>query len=165
MAAHDRAPRSHAVRHLRLLRRRSPTEPEPPSLGPDCLVMEPLPGAAASLLPPVRIFLGTQPAQRRAERVFIWSVARNRNPGRRYEIYRMNELVGFDRRGWTTGFTNYRFAIPHFAGERGRAIYNDVDQVYLSDPGELFDLPMGEHGYLAVAGVNLIYSLLFEWRC
>ena len=28
---------------------------------------------------------------------------------------------------------------PHIAGGSGRAIYNDVDQVYLADPGELFD--------------------------
>jgi len=114
--------------------------------------MDPDPGVPPSPGPPVRIFLGTEPAQRRAERIFIWSVARKRDPGRRYEIYLMTELAGFDRRGWTTGFTNYRFAIPHFAGERGRAIYNDVDQVYLSDPAELFDLDMGKHGYLAVAG-------------
>ena len=150
--AHDRAPRNPAVRHLRLLRRRAPTEPEFPNPVPDLLVLEPDPAATPSSRPPVRIFLGTEPAQRRAERVFLWSIARNRDPGRRYEIYLMAELSGFDRRGWTTGFTNYRFAIPHFAGLQGRAIYNDVDQVYLSDPGELFDLPMGEHGYLAVAG-------------
>ena len=50
-------------------------------------------------------------------------------------------------RGWTTGFTNYRFAIPHSAGGSGRAIYNDVDQIYLADPAELFDRRLGGHGY------------------
>ncbi len=101
--------------------------------------------------PPVRIFLGTEPAQYRAERVFLWSIEQVRDPSRRYYIYIMKDLPGFDSRRWLTGFTNYRFAIPHFAGGEGRAIYNDVDQVYLEDPGQLFDLELGEHGYLAIS--------------
>jgi mitochondrial fission protein ELM1 len=99
----------------------------------------------------VRIFLGTQLAQYRAERVFFWSIEQVRDPSRVYEIYLMKELRGFNRNGWLTGFTNYRFAIPHFAGGSGKAIYNDVDQVYLSDPGELFDTDMGSHGYLSLS--------------
>lgn len=55
----------------------------------------------------------------------------------------MRELPGFDRDTWTTGFTNYRFAIPELAGGCGRAIYNDADQVYLADPAALFDSDMG----------------------
>jgi hypothetical protein len=101
--------------------------------------------------PPVRIFVGTEPAQQRAERVFVWSIERVRDPSRVYEICLLQDLSGFRRRGWTTGFTNYRFAIPELAGRSGRALYNDVDQIYLSDPGELFDLPLGPHGFLAVA--------------
>ena len=63
----------------------------------------------------------------------------------------MKNIAGFDRRGWRTGFTNYRFAIPDFAGGAGRAIYNDVDQIYLADPALLFDLELGDHGYLAIS--------------
>ena len=62
--------------------------------------------------------------------------------------------------GWTTGFTNYRFAIPHFAGGEGRAVYNDVDQIYLADPGDLFDLDLGGHGFLAVAPDDTSVMLL-----
>ncbi|MCG8591900.1 MAG: mitochondrial fission ELM1 family protein [Proteobacteria bacterium] len=108
------------------------------------------PGHVASERPPVRIFLGTEPSQYRAERVFLWSIEQVRDPSRRYEISFLSELAGFDRRGWTTGFTNYRFAIPHLCGNRGRAIYNDEDQIYLADPAELFDLEMEEHGYLSI---------------
>ncbi|MCS6780487.1 MAG: mitochondrial fission ELM1 family protein [Geminicoccaceae bacterium] len=118
---------------------------------PECVVLEPRAGAPASAKPPVRIFLGTEPAQYRAERIFFWSIEKHRDPGRRYEIYRMSDLEGFDRTGWRTGFTKYRFAIPELAGGSGRAIYNDVDQIYLADPAELFDLEMGEHGYLAIS--------------
>ena len=100
--------------------------------------------------PPVRIFVGTEPAQYRAERVFLWSIEQVRDPARVYEIHLMKGLPGFRRRGWLTGFTNYRFAVPHLAGSQGRAIYNDVDQVYLADPAELFDTDLNGHGYLSV---------------
>ena len=107
-------------------------------------------GVTPSERPPVRIFVGTEPDQYRAERIFIWSIEQVRNPSRVYELYLMKDLAGFDRRGWLTGFTNYRFAIPHFAGGRGRAIYNDTDQIYLADPGELFDTAMGNSGFLSI---------------
>jgi len=117
-------------------------------------------GTPPSEAPPVRIYLGTEAAQFRANRVFVWSIEKVRDPARVYEIYLMSELAGFDRRGWTTGFTNYRFAIPHFAGGRGRAIYNDEDQIYLSDPAELFDLDLGEHGFLAISDTESSVMLI-----
>ena len=95
-------------------------------------------GVRAGLEPssktPVRIYLGTERGQFRAERVFIWSVEKYRDPSRVYEIYLLRDLKGFQRRFWLTGFTNYRFAIPAFANYQGRAIYNDTDQIYLKDP-------------------------------
>lgn len=109
--------------------------------------------------PPVRIFLGTETAQYKAERIFIWSIEKVRDPSRVYEIYLMKHLLGFRSRFWLTGFTNYRFAIPHFAGKHGRAIYNDVDQIYLKDPAELFDLEMGEHAYLAIDAGDISVAL------
>ncbi|MGD8957715.1 MAG: ELM1/GtrOC1 family putative glycosyltransferase, partial [Chromatiaceae bacterium] len=104
-----------------------------------------------SPLPPVRIFLGTETAQRRAERIFVWAIEQVRDPSRVYEITLMKQLPGFDQRRWLTGFTNYRFAIPELAGGSGRAIYNDVDQIYLTDPATLFDLPMDGHGFLSIS--------------
>ena len=116
---------------------------------PECVVLAARAGADGR--PAVRIFLGSEAAQQRAERIFIWSVEQVRDPSRRYEIYLMKDLEGFADRRWTTGFTNYRFAIPHFCEGRGRAIYNDTDQIYCADPAELFDLELGEHGFRAVA--------------
>jgi uncharacterized protein len=127
---------------------------------PECVVLGVREGVAPSAKPPVRIFLGSEPAQYRAERVFFWSIEQVRDPGRIYEIYLMKELVGFDRRRWLTGFTNYRFAIPHFAAGSGKAIYNDVDQVYLGDPGELFDVDLGEHGFLALSDEDTSVMLI-----
>jgi len=117
----------------------------------ECIVLPARPEATPSPRPPVEIYLGTEPAQYRANRVFGWSIEKVRDPGREVRIHVMSELEGFDRRGWTTGFTNYRFAIPALAAGRGRAIYNDEDQVYLSDPGALFDLDMGAAAYLATS--------------
>ena len=114
---------------------------------PDVVVLPVRGGVAPSGKPAVRIFLGTEAAQFRAERVFIWSIEQVRDPSRVYEIYLMKHLRGFRSRFWLTGFTNYRFAIPHFAGQAGRAIYNDVDQVYLRDPAEIFDLDMAAQYY------------------
>jgi mitochondrial fission protein ELM1 len=127
---------------------------------PECVVLGVRQGVPPSPKPPVRIFIGTEPGQHRAERVFFWSIEQVRDPGRIYEIHLMKELVGFDRRGWLTGFTNYRFAIPHFAAGSGKAIYNDVDQVYLGDPGELFDVDLGEHGFLALSDEDTSVMLI-----
>ncbi len=120
-------------------------------LYPEKIVLEAKHHDSVSSITPVRIFVGTETAQARAERVFVWSIDLVRDPSRTYEIYLMKELTGFDRRRWLTGFTNYRFAIPEFAGGSGRAIYNDVDQIYLADPGELFDRDMKNHGFLTIA--------------
>ncbi len=120
-------------------------------LSPEKIVLRPKPHASPSHKTPVRIYVGTETAQARAERIFVWSIDLVRDPSRTYEIYLMKELTGFDRRRWLTGFTNYRFAIPHFAGGSGRAIFNDVDQIYLTDPGELFDLDLKDHGFLTIA--------------
>ena len=117
---------------------------------PDCVVLPVRAGHTPSDKPPVRIFLGTEEAQYRAERVFFYSIEKFRDPARVYEIYLMKNIKGFDRRKWRTGFTLYRFAIPSFAGDSGKAIYNDVDQIYLADPALLFDLELGDHGFLAI---------------
>ena len=127
---------------------------------PECVVLGVREGVAPSAKPPVRIFVGTEPAQYRAERVFFWSIEQVRDPSRVYEIYLMKDLIGFDRRRWLTGFTNYRLAIPDFAGGFGKAIYNDVDQVYLGDPGELFDDDLGEHGFLALSDHDTAVMLI-----
>ena len=127
---------------------------------PEVVRFSPAPGVTPNAKAPVRIFLGTEPLQARAERVFLWSVYKHRDPSRVYEIYLMKDLVGYDRAAWTTGFTNYRYAIPALAGEEGRAIYNDVDQIYLSDPAQIFDLEMNGAGILCIERDETSVSLI-----
>jgi len=127
----------------------------------ECIVLGVKPGVSPSPRPPVRIFLGTQPEQYRAERVFFWSIEQVRDPSRVYEIYLMKRMPGYQRTWlWNTGFTNYRFAIPYYAGYQGRAIYNDVDQTYHADPAELFDTDMGDHAVLAVSMTDTSVMLM-----
>ena len=95
---------------------------------PTLATFPPDPGVTPDPRPPVRIFIGAEPGQNRAERVLVWSILKHRDPARAYEIYLMKDLAGFSRRYWKTGFTNYRYAIPAFARGHGRAIYNDADQ-------------------------------------
>jgi hypothetical protein len=117
---------------------------------PEVIRLDVVPGVTPNGKPPVRIFLGTENAQFRPERVFVWSILQVRDPARVYEIHLMKDLKGIDRTGWKTGFTNYRYTIPTLAGGQGRAIYNDVDQIYLADPGILFDLDMKGAGMLGI---------------
>jgi len=127
---------------------------------PYVVTLEARSGMPASGKPPVRIFLGSQDEQWRAERVFFYAIERVRDPARVYEVHVMKGLAGYHRKGWRTGFTNYRFAIPDDAGRAGKAIYNDVDQIYTADPAMLFDLELGEHGYLAVSASDTSVMLL-----
>lgn len=128
---------------------------------PDCIVLGVKPGVPPNPKPPVRIFLGTQPEQYRPERVFFWSIEQVRDPSRVYEIHLMKGMSGYRRTWlWNTGFTNYRFAIPYYAGYQGRAIYNDVDQTYHADPAELFDMDMGDHAVLAVSRTDTSVMLM-----
>ncbi len=126
----------------------------------ECVVLPARPGAMPCDRAPVEIFLGTEPAQYRANRVFGYSIEKVRDPGREIRIHLMSELEGFDRRGWTTGFTNYRFAIPALAFAQGRAIYNDEDEIYRTDPGRLFDLDLGDRGYLAISDTESSVMLI-----
>jgi uncharacterized protein len=119
--------------------------------GLECVVLPARPDAPISDRPPIEIFLGTEPAQYRANRVFVYSIEKVRDPGREVRIHLMSQMPGFNRRFWTTGFTNYRFAIPALAGQKGRAIYNDEDQIYLTDPAELFDQEMGDAAVLSIS--------------
>ncbi|MFO1036927.1 MAG: ELM1/GtrOC1 family putative glycosyltransferase [Geminicoccaceae bacterium] len=127
---------------------------------PDLIRLDVVEGVQPSDKPPVRIFLGTEDGQYRAERIFVYTIVKHRDPARIYEIYLMKNLTGFDRRAWRTGFTNYRFAIPSLAGGTGKAIYNDVDQIYFVDPALLFDLDLGDHGYLAISAKDTSVMLI-----
>ena len=108
----------------------------------------------------VRIYIGSEPQQHRAERVLLWSILKHHDLNRHYEIFIMTDLQGFDREKWKTGFTAYRYAIPELAGFQGLAIYNDVDQIYLRDPAGLLEVDMRGSAILAVESRDTSVMLL-----
>jgi hypothetical protein len=114
----------------------------------------------------VRIFIGTEPRMWRGEAVLRHSIGKHvsgpveiasmdatngdaywkgwemgRPPGQpaTSETTSMSEAV------WYTDFTNFRWAIPEACGFQGRAIYVDVDEIFLRDPRELgaLEIPPG----------------------
>ena len=130
--------------------RKQQGRPEGCKHAPAKLVLRPVDASRVSDCPATRIFIGSEDAQHRGERVLLWSILKYRNPEKYYEIYIMKDLMGFDRRYWKTGFTAYRYAIPELAGFNGRAIYNDVDQIYLDDPAVLQSEEMSGAAVLAL---------------
>src|SRR5262245_48308745 len=101
--------RDRTLSYLLRVRRDRPPGLQP---APEKILLDVAPGVTPSGKAPVRIYVGTEPAQFRAERVFVWSIMQQRDPARVYEIYLMKDLVGFNRHNWKTGFTCYRYGIP-----------------------------------------------------
>ena len=120
-------------------------------------------GASAAgppkVLEPVRVFVGTDARQSRAELALEYSIRRNTTGP--VEIVWMDHArggiwagwnIGRERgrptlgmgQGWATEFTCFRFAIPEAAGFRGRAIYLDSDMIVLGDLRELFEQTMAQ---------------------
>lgn len=103
----------------------------------------------------VKIFVGTDPFMRKAEKALEYSVKKTASVP--VDIVWMdysrggiwaNWEIGRPRRqpysghGWGTDFTCFRYAIPEANSFQGRAIYMDVDMILLRDIKELFDYPM-----------------------
>jgi hypothetical protein len=111
----------------------------------------------------LKIFIGTEPRMWLAEAVLRFSICKFVTGP--YEIISMDGTNGASMwRGWDIGrppgqpatrdiratgesvwftdFTNFRWAIPEACNFSGKAIYVDVDEVFLRDPRELFTLPV-----------------------
>lgn len=127
----------------------SSTSVHVPPGAPICVDSSMLPAVSdPARSPTVRIFVGTQPGQDRAERVLAWSIQQHRAADRNYEIHWIRpslRLAGSDE------LERAAFWVPQLCEGRGRALYCTVDQVYLADPAELFDFPLGGYGLLGPA--------------
>jgi hypothetical protein len=51
---------------------------------------------------------------------------------------------GWNTQTWSTPFSGFRYGIPEYCGYQGKAIYQDDDQLWLSDPAELWDMEIPE---------------------
>jgi hypothetical protein len=106
---------------------------------------------------PVRIFVGTDSRQVKAERVLEHTIRKatsgpveivwmDHSRGGQWEGWNIGREHGALPQvagpGWGTEFSCYRFAVPEAAGFAGRAIYLDSDMLVLRDLRELFEQPM-----------------------
>lgn len=88
----------------------------------------------------IEVFIGSEPNQKRAEKVLVHSIRANaKRPGDINIHIMRNGDPDFD--DWEnhgpTGFTLFRFAVPHLMHFDGLAIYLDCDMLCLGDIEEL----------------------------
>ena len=103
---------------------------------------------------PIRVFVGTDQRMGRAERVLEYSI--RKHASRNVEITWMRHgdagfgdewnrgpdfTLPYQGRGWATGFSCFRFAVPELCEWKGKAIYLDADMIVLSDIAEIADHP------------------------
>jgi len=96
---------------------------------------------------PVKIFIGTEPAQWLPTEVLKRSILT-----RTETEVEFCDLIGIDlglRLKMYTGFSFYRYAIPEKSGFKGRSLYLDADMVVLGDINQLNTLEMNGHNALA----------------
>ena len=92
---------------------------------------------------PVRIYVGTDRSQMVGVKVLEYSIKRHTDlPVEVIPLLNVSLPEPQDpRQRQRTGFSFARFAIPHLAGFRGRAIYTDADMQVFKDIRELWTLP------------------------
>ena len=94
---------------------------------------------------PIRIFVGTSEYEDKwIEKVIVYNILEN--TARKLDINFMSPSMfeDWNKQGWGTPFTCFRYAIPHLCNFEGRAIYMDVDQMNFRDIGVLYDTDLGD---------------------
>jgi hypothetical protein len=88
----------------------------------------------------IPIFIGTSNYEDAwIERILAYSLLKNTEE--KLDIYwlRPKYFPKWNKDGWGTPFTNYRYAIPHLMNYKGKAIYMDCDQINFRDIAELYE--------------------------
>lgn len=85
----------------------------------------------------MRIFIGTEPSQSRAEKVLEYSIRKSTSCDVDITMMRRGD-PGFDWGQGPTGFTMFRFAVPELCGFEGFAIYLDCDMLVRRDISALY---------------------------
>ncbi len=95
----------------------------------------------------IRIYVGSCVRNTQAEEALKWSLEKHTSG--MYSVCWMrdvgiedDEFTGWDKRGWGTGFTPFRWIVPQLKGFTGRAIYLDVDTLCLGDLRDLWTYPI-----------------------
>lgn len=102
------------------------------------------------LVPPLRIFIGTDPAQRVAAEVLEHSLQKHATSPIRVDFLDqpVEQKPRHPRNRPRTPFSFNRFLIPAATGYEGRALYLDSDMLVFGDVTELFALPLDSNAVL-----------------
>ncbi len=88
----------------------------------------------------VKIFVGTSETEDTwIEKVLAYSLAENTDRELEITWMRPSMFPDWNKEGWGTPFTCFRYAVPELCNFEGRAIYMDCDQMNLRDIGMLWD--------------------------
>jgi hypothetical protein len=70
---------------------------------------------------------------------------------------------GWNTQGWATPFSAFRWAIPYACNYQGRAIYMDVDMIYMDDVAKLWEQQIPEGKCMLTK--NDSQSCVILWDC
>lgn len=117
----------------------------------------------------IKIFVGSDPYMKKAEIALEFSI--KMHASQPYEIVWMDHARGGvwagweigrefgtlnSHAGWVSDYECFRFAIPEMNHFEGRAIYLNVEMLFLSDIAELFNYPMTHPVYLPPRGMDVM---------
>ena len=105
---------------------------------------------------PARIYIGTDPSQMVAAKVFEYSVRRHATMPVAFDT--MDSVTwpfpSDPKNQPRTNFSFHRFAIPKLAGYEGRAAYVDADMIVFRDIRELWEIPFNDATVLYAPSSN-----------
>lgn len=70
--------------------------------------------------------------------------------------------AGWNTEGWATPFSPFRWAIPHVCKYEGRAIYMDVDMIFMADVVQLWEQAIPENKCLLAKNESQTCVILFD---
>ncbi len=93
----------------------------------------------------IRIFVGTSEYEDKwIEKVLAYTLVSNTDRDIEITWMRPSMFPDWNKTGWGTPFTCFRYAIPELCDFKGRAIYMDADQMNFRDIGCLWDTDLGD---------------------
>jgi lipopolysaccharide biosynthesis glycosyltransferase len=88
----------------------------------------------------IKIFIGTSEYEDRwIEQIYLYSLFKNTDEELDITFLRPSMFKDWNKHGWGTPFTCFRYAVPELCNFKGKAIYTDVDQLNLRDISALYN--------------------------
>lgn len=96
---------------------------------------------------PIRLFVGTSAGNEDLEAEMVLDYSARQHCSMDLEITWMRQAAAGPWSGWTCGsgrtpFTHFRWSVPAVCEYQGRALYTDVDFLFVADLAELWNQPI-----------------------